>query len=284
MYNHQLDSFIKVAELKGFSKASEALFITPSAVMQQINILEKDLNVTLFRRSRRGVVLTDAGQYLYDEGKSLIHYSNALRQRLAELSNASKQVIHAAVDFFHQPQRLYEIWPEFLKESPDYTLDTTFFISGESTLLSGIDLVEGVYYRENWQQNFYFIHSHTVPLYVGIPRTLFPENKQIVTIDDLRSTPVLTIPKGVSDAVDEASLYLEENGIKTVTVYQIDASAVALCISHKYAMLCPACWQNLHPSMRLLPMDWTFQLPYGFFEAKQPSPAAAEFYTFLSQH
>ena len=40
MYNHQLDTFIRVAELKSFSKAAEALYITPSAVIQQVNALE----------------------------------------------------------------------------------------------------------------------------------------------------------------------------------------------------------------------------------------------------
>jgi len=33
MYSPQLDTFIKVAELGSFSKAADALFITPTAVM-----------------------------------------------------------------------------------------------------------------------------------------------------------------------------------------------------------------------------------------------------------
>ena len=40
MYNPQLDTFIKVAESGSFSKAAQALFITPTAVIKQMNLLE----------------------------------------------------------------------------------------------------------------------------------------------------------------------------------------------------------------------------------------------------
>ena len=38
MYNHQLDTFIQVADAGSFSKAAEALFISSTAVMKQINL------------------------------------------------------------------------------------------------------------------------------------------------------------------------------------------------------------------------------------------------------
>ena len=40
MYNHQLDTFIQAADAGSFSKAAETLFITSTAVMKQINLLE----------------------------------------------------------------------------------------------------------------------------------------------------------------------------------------------------------------------------------------------------
>ena len=70
MYNHALDTFVRAAELGSFSKVAEESFISPSAVIQQINHLEKDLNVSLFNRSKKGVTLTQAGQYLLLESRS----------------------------------------------------------------------------------------------------------------------------------------------------------------------------------------------------------------------
>ena len=40
MYNPQLETFIKVVDRGSFSKAAEDLFISPSAVIKQINILQ----------------------------------------------------------------------------------------------------------------------------------------------------------------------------------------------------------------------------------------------------
>ncbi len=48
MYNPQLKTFLCVAEAGSFNKAAEQLFITPTAVIKQINLLESNLQVQLF--------------------------------------------------------------------------------------------------------------------------------------------------------------------------------------------------------------------------------------------
>lgn len=62
MFDGRLETFIKVAECGSFSKAAEDLFITPTAVMKQINALEKEISVTLFERTNHGLRLTKAGE------------------------------------------------------------------------------------------------------------------------------------------------------------------------------------------------------------------------------
>lgn len=61
MYNPQLDTFIKAADEGSFNKAAQAMFITPTAVMKQIKLLEESLGLVLFERTHRGLVLTAAG-------------------------------------------------------------------------------------------------------------------------------------------------------------------------------------------------------------------------------
>ena len=43
MYNHQLDAFICAVEEGSFRKAAERMFITTSALVQQVNLLEKSM-------------------------------------------------------------------------------------------------------------------------------------------------------------------------------------------------------------------------------------------------
>lgn len=61
MYNHQLETFIRVADAGSFNKAAEESYITPTAIIKQINLLEDSLGVKLFKRTRRGLTLTKAG-------------------------------------------------------------------------------------------------------------------------------------------------------------------------------------------------------------------------------
>ena len=67
MYNPQLDTFIYVVESGSFSKAAEELYISAPAVIKQINSLENSLNLQLFERTHRGLIITEAGKSLYQD-------------------------------------------------------------------------------------------------------------------------------------------------------------------------------------------------------------------------
>lgn len=58
----QLRTLIHVAELGSLSKAADRLHIAQPALSRQIRLLEEELDVRLFDRHGRGMVVTDAGQ------------------------------------------------------------------------------------------------------------------------------------------------------------------------------------------------------------------------------
>lgn len=59
-----LHDILAVAETGSFSKAAGKLFVSPVAVMNQMNELEGEVKAVLFVRTNRGVSLTRAGQML----------------------------------------------------------------------------------------------------------------------------------------------------------------------------------------------------------------------------
>lgn len=61
MNDRQLHCFLTVCQTMNFSRAAQRLFITQPALSYQIQSLEKELGVTLFRRSTTSVQLTEAG-------------------------------------------------------------------------------------------------------------------------------------------------------------------------------------------------------------------------------
>ena len=75
MYNHLLDTFIAVADCGSFTKAAGKLFISPTAVMKQMNALEAELDLKLTERTPSGIRLTKAGAVIYQDARFLMDYS-----------------------------------------------------------------------------------------------------------------------------------------------------------------------------------------------------------------
>lgn len=53
--------FVEVVDQKGMTNASKHLFIAQPTISKAIKDLEQELDMTLFDRSKRQLVLTDAG-------------------------------------------------------------------------------------------------------------------------------------------------------------------------------------------------------------------------------
>lgn len=80
----QLEIFCAIAELKSFSQAAEALYVTQPTVTSHIAALEKRLGVKLFDRTTRKVTLTPAGELFYKHAKALLAEQDAALQELSQ--------------------------------------------------------------------------------------------------------------------------------------------------------------------------------------------------------
>ena len=78
-----LAAFEAAARHQSFTKAAEELAVTQSAVCRQIAALEAQLGVALFRRTRRGVVVSEAGEL----------YARSVRARLDEVERDTLELM-----------------------------------------------------------------------------------------------------------------------------------------------------------------------------------------------
>ncbi len=79
----QLEIFRVVAELRSFSRAAEALFLSQPTVTSHISALEKRVGVKLFDRTTRRVTLTPEGKLLYRHAKALLSEHEQMLQELS---------------------------------------------------------------------------------------------------------------------------------------------------------------------------------------------------------
>jgi DNA-binding transcriptional LysR family regulator len=76
--------FHAVADAGSFTHAGETLNLSQSAISRQIGSLEQSLNVPLFHRHARGLILTEQGEELYNAAHDVVHKLAMAEARLTD--------------------------------------------------------------------------------------------------------------------------------------------------------------------------------------------------------
>ena len=84
---HQLRYFVAAARAGTFTRAAEQEGVTQPSLSQQVRKLEDSLGVPLFERRGRSVRLTQAGERLLPEARTLLRKAAYTRQLVTELTN-----------------------------------------------------------------------------------------------------------------------------------------------------------------------------------------------------
>ena len=117
-----LDTFSKAADLGSFTAAAKALHLTQAAVSQRIQVLEKVIGTSLFQRSSSRVMLTEAGQTLFDYAQRILELHREARAKITgqrtpmtgELtigasSIPGEQILPGLLAVFHQTNPLIQV-------------------------------------------------------------------------------------------------------------------------------------------------------------------------------
>jgi DNA-binding transcriptional LysR family regulator len=88
----RLEILAAVAEGSSFTAAAQALFLTQSAVSQQMAAFEHELGVVLFRRQPRGVELTPAGEFLAQRARRLLAELHSTEQALERYCSKVEEI------------------------------------------------------------------------------------------------------------------------------------------------------------------------------------------------
>ena len=108
MNQSALEGFVKIVELNSYSAAAEALYLSQSALSQQIRTLEGQLGFELFQHVPRKVLLTPAGQDFYPRAKQIMElYREAVRHGRAVKQQANPPARHLELGVCHAAVRMF---------------------------------------------------------------------------------------------------------------------------------------------------------------------------------
>jgi DNA-binding transcriptional LysR family regulator len=125
MEDTRLKAFCLVVEMRSFSKAGAAMFITQSAMSHIIKNLEDQMEVKLLNRSGKKVIPTPAGWLFYNEAKKILEAYKTLGDDINKLIKEVKGPLNmgatATVARYLLPQVLYD----FSKRYPEVQINLT---------------------------------------------------------------------------------------------------------------------------------------------------------------
>jgi DNA-binding transcriptional LysR family regulator len=137
----QLRYVVAVAEELHFTRASERLYVTQSALTRQIAQLESNLGVRLFERDTRHVELTAAGKVFVEEARRILESAH----RAVALAQGTDRQDHGEVHIAYSPLVDLQVAGDLRKALAvsDPTLQPKF--SGRSIELQTAGILDGTY-------------------------------------------------------------------------------------------------------------------------------------------
>lgn len=293
MYNPQLETFLCVAEEGSFNKAAEKLFISPPAVIKQINLLERSLNLQLFIRSHRGLQLTEAGRSMVQDTKYIIQYCKDSVTRARNAMQQTDAVIRIGTSPITPAQVLVELWPKVQRYCPNIKFQLIPFENTPenareilSHLGQNIDVVAGIFDETmlNLRQCAGLeLSKEPICCAVSIHHPL--ARKDRLTVQDLYGQNLMLMHRNWSRSVDQLreDLWKNHPQIHIVDFDFYDVSVFNRCENEGNVLMAVENWKMVHPLLKILPVDWGYTVPYGLLHAPNPAKHVQRFLDAVGQ-
>ncbi len=277
MFNSQLPVFVCVADCRSFTKAAEKLYISPTAVMKQMNALEAHLNLKLMDRTRHGIHLTPAGEVIYKDAKFLFDYSRRSIEHARQAMNIRDTTFCVGTSLLNPAKPFMDLWYRVNRAFPNYKLHLVPFEDDHRGILKEIaslgekfDFLVGVCDSKLWLDQCKMLPLGQYKKMCAVSRDHPLAKKKRLKITDLYGQTLMMVKAGDSQTNDFIRNDLQRNHpqIRIEDTAQFyDISVFNRCAETRNVLLSLECWQDVHPALVTLPVDWDYSITYGLLYA-----------------
>ena len=280
MLNYNLKAFVRVAECGSFTKAAESLYLSPTAVMKQINALEKHLDLILLERSPAGVRLTAAGEVIYQDAKFLLDYSRRSIANARQKMETDSRTFCVGTSMLNPARPFMELWYQVSREFPNYKLHLVPYEDNHEGILAEIaqlgekfDFLIGVCDSRRWLDQCNMFPLGRYPKMCAVSREHRLAGKECLELSDLYGETLMMVAEGDSGTNDFIRNDLRRNhpAIRLEdTPHFYDISVFNRCAETENVLLTLECWKDVHPALVTIPVQWSYSIPYGLLYALHP--------------
>lgn len=293
MYDRHLDGFIRVAECGSFSKAAEELYISPNALIKQIDLLERDVGVKLFVRSTRGVELTPAGVSLAESARAIMLESRKAIEKARFVAGVKTYTVRLATSQLRPITKVSAWWREIEDQHPGIDLsivsipdDIRSWPKTFNEIGSIFDVAVAIKPSPtwNWYAKCRMRDLYEVPLVCAVPPKHRLRAKSFITFDDLHGEAIQTAHAGATPSIDELRDFIQEEHPQ---IEIIDGDPYDLTSMNRNAkegsvgLICSE-WENVHPSFDYIPLEGNWSLTISLLYSPTCDKAVLEFVDAIS--
>ncbi|MGF0540011.1 LysR family transcriptional regulator [Agrobacterium sp. ES01] len=179
MNTEALTSFVKIAELRSLSAAAKLYGLPKSTLSLRLKHLENDLNVELFERVGRKLILTDAGQTLLTHARKIQESCDAARAAVTELSDDVAGTLRIGARGEFGTAFYAQMLIAFRRLYPKVDIELTFFSTSAFFSAESLDTLDAVISWDEDEEEGETLSTATFALFASksyIERAGMPKN------------------------------------------------------------------------------------------------------------
>ncbi len=210
----QIKYVITVAEKGSMNKAAEELFVAQPTLTAAIHELEKEVGITIFIRTSRGVFLTSEGQEFLNDARQLYQEYEWISDKYSDVSTMKQKFSVSSQHYSFVDKAFVETVKQFGTQSFDFSIreeETSRVIENVKEMRSQV----GIIFLSDFNRKILtkllhdggleFNHIIDTSAYVYLWKKHPLASNAFITFDELKNYPCLSFDQG-----PDASAYLAE--------------------------------------------------------------------------
>ena len=216
----QLRYVTTIANIGSISEAAKRLFVSQPSLTKAIKELEKEMGITIFDRTNKGITVSKEGERFLGYARQVLEQATLLEEQYKSNKGGKKQfsistqhysfAVNAFIDLINQSD--VDSYDFSLRETQTYEIiDDVAHMKSEIGLLYYNDFNRPVLEKLIHTNELTFTELFTAHPHIFIGKNHPLANKDVVSMDELEEYPYISFEQG-----DHNSFYFSEEIFSTV--------------------------------------------------------------------
>lgn len=196
METRQLEYILKIAEEKSVTRAAEQLFVTQSALSQQLQKLEQELGAPLFTRTKGDWSPTPEGEVYLESAREILRIKQNAYALIGDMAGKRRSTLSVGITPGRGTNMFAEVYPRFIQKFPGITIEPRELSvkRQQEEIRKGTLNLGFMTLLESQKGNDEYLPLFEEELYLAVPerypeQLLCPGESEAVALENVRNEP-----------------------------------------------------------------------------------------------